>query len=403
MPMRHIRDCLPDLKSKITTMLIELDTELLQLGRPFDIQDRNGKGSKLLHLISMFSTNFNDAIEGRSKGTIEVNELYGGARVAYIFKDVFAKHIQNVDPFECVTDMDIRTAIRNATGTRASLFVPEISFELLVKSQIKRLEQPAQQCVDLVYDELQRVASQCESPEIMRFTNLRDQIVDVVNNMLRNRLVPTQNMISNLIMIELAHINTSHPDFIGGSRAVAQLMERMHRENIEKESELAKGKTAKNNNFLNSSSNVSNSLQQSFENLFDSSSSSNNNRSNTPTNGGLVKLPQMPSSVRQPDIMSERERMEVDIIKSLIASYFAIVRKNIGDLVPKTVMHFLVNYAKEHVQSNLVQRLYRDSSLDELLKETDTVAQRRKNCSEVQGLLRRALEIVNEVRDFNSS
>ena len=112
----------------------------------------------------------------------------------------FAKHIQHVDPFECVTDMDIRTAIRNATGTRASLFVPEISFELLVKSQIKRLEQPAQQCVDLVYDELQRVASQCETPEIMRFTNLRDQIVDVVNNMLRNRLVPTQNMISNLIM-----------------------------------------------------------------------------------------------------------------------------------------------------------------------------------------------------------
>ena len=70
--------------------------------------------------------------------------------------------------------------------------------------------------------------------------------------------------------------------------------------------------------------------------------------------------------------MSERERMEVDIIKSLIASYFSIVRKNIGDLVPKTIMHFLVNYAKEHVQSNLVQRLYRDSSLDELLKETDS-------------------------------
>ena len=391
-------------------MLIELDTELLQLGRPFDIQDRNGKGEQLLHLISMFASNFNDAIEGRSKGTIEVNELYGGARVAYIFKDVFSKHIQNVDPFQCVTDMDIRTAIRNATGTRASLFVPEVSFELLVKSQIKRLEQPAQQCVDLVYDELQRVASQCESPEIMRFTNLRDQIVDVVNNMLRNRLVPTQNMISNLIMIELAHINTSHPDFIGGSRAVAQLMERMHRENMEKEQAKAKKSQSSNKNFLNSSnsgSNIGTGIQQTFENLFDSSSNtSGGNRRNSPTSSvdnGLVKLPQMPSSVRQPDIMSERERMEVDIIKSLIASYFSIVRKNIGDLVPKTIMHFLVNYAKEHVQSNLVQRLYRDSSLDELLKETDTVAQRRKNCSEVQGLLRRALEIVNEVRDFNSA
>ncbi len=28
------------------------------------------------------------------------------------------------------------------------------------------------------------------------------------------------SMISNLIHIELAHINTSHPDFIGGEKAV---------------------------------------------------------------------------------------------------------------------------------------------------------------------------------------
>jgi dynamin 1-like protein len=405
MLMRHIRDCLPDLKSKITTMLIELDTELQHLGRPFAAQDRNGKGEQLLHLISTFATNFNDAIEGRARGTIEVNELYGGARVSYIFKDVFAKHIQCVDPFECLTDMDIRTAIRNATGTRASLFVPEISFELLVKDQIKRLEQPAQQCIDLVYDELQRVASQCESPEIERFSNLRDQIVDVVNNMLRNRLVPTQNMISNLVNIELAHINTSHPDFIGGSRAVAQLMERMHREQAAKEraerptDALGGYEYGQGQNPPPPSSSGSGGGM--FENLFKdlaptkSSSGSGNGK-------GVVKLPQMPSTVRQPDSMTERERMEVDIIKSLIASYFSIVRKNIGDLVPKTVMHFLVNYAKEHVQSVLVQRLYRDSSLDELLRETDTVAQRRRNCSEVQGLLRRALEIVNEVRDFST-
>jgi|TARA_B110000208_G_C11434406_1_gene308351 dynamin 1-like protein len=114
-----------------------------------------------------------------------------------------------------------------------------------------------------------------------------------------------------------------------------------------------------------------------------------------------VVLPQMPSSVRQNSKMTDREMIEVEIIKSLIRSYFNIVRKNIGDLVPKTVMYFLVNHAKENVQSVLVQRLYRDSSLEELLRETNDAAQRRKNCAEVQSLLRRALEIVNEVRDFS--
>ncbi len=39
--------------------------------------------------------------------------------------------------------MDILTAIRNATGPRPALFVPEVSFELLVKRQIRRLEEPS--------------------------------------------------------------------------------------------------------------------------------------------------------------------------------------------------------------------------------------------------------------------
>jgi Dynamin central region len=40
---------------------------------------------------------------------------------------------------------DIRTAICNANGTRPSLFVPEMSFDLLVRKQIARLEQPGLQ------------------------------------------------------------------------------------------------------------------------------------------------------------------------------------------------------------------------------------------------------------------
>jgi dynamin 1-like protein len=39
--------------------------------------------------------------------------------------------------------MDILTAIRNANGPRPALFVPEVSFELLVKRQIRRLEEPS--------------------------------------------------------------------------------------------------------------------------------------------------------------------------------------------------------------------------------------------------------------------
>jgi dynamin 1-like protein len=40
--------------------------------------------------------------------------------------------------------------------------------------------------------------------------------------------------------------------------------------------------------------------------------------------------------------LSPREEMETNLIRSLIASYFGIVRQTIEDLVPKAIMHLLV-------------------------------------------------------------
>lgn len=97
-----------------------------------------------------------------------VNELYGGARINYIFNDIFARCLLHINPNDDVAMNDIRIAIRNATGPRAALFVPEASFELLVKRQVKRLEEPSLQCIELVYDELQRIITQLEGKELMR-------------------------------------------------------------------------------------------------------------------------------------------------------------------------------------------------------------------------------------------
>lgn len=228
--MHHIRDCLPDIKSRITSMLMDLQHEIDGLGEPVEAQTRATQGGLLLSLLSRFASNFADAIDGRGAEGLELNELYGGARIAYIFNEIFSTIIMSFDPFDGLSDDDIRTAIRNATGPRPSLFVPEASFEILVRRQIRRLEPPGLQCVELVYEELQRVAAQCETPELRRFGELREKVIDVVHSMLRRALVPTQTMVSNLIHIELSHINTSHPDFIGGSRAVTELMERFQEE-----------------------------------------------------------------------------------------------------------------------------------------------------------------------------
>jgi hypothetical protein len=46
-------------------------------------------------------------------------------------------------------------------GPRPALFVPEVSFELLVKRQIQRLEEPSLRCVELVHEEMQRIVQHC--------------------------------------------------------------------------------------------------------------------------------------------------------------------------------------------------------------------------------------------------
>src|SRR5690606_38294388 len=140
--------------------------------------------------------NFQNGIEGRGSthGGLEMTELFGGARISFIFNHIFGRSLMDLDPFDGLSDDDIRTVIANSNGPRPSLFVPEMSFDLLVRRQIQRLEQPGLQCVDLVFDELQRMAAQCENTELRRFPELRDRMLDVVNQLLRKAVAPTQSM-----------------------------------------------------------------------------------------------------------------------------------------------------------------------------------------------------------------
>ena len=56
-----------------------------------------------------------------------------------------------------------------------------------------------------------------------------------------------------------------------------------------------------------------------------------------------VQLASIPVSLRVAD---SRTSMEVEILKSLITSYFNIVRKNLNDMVPKAIISIMVNKTK---------------------------------------------------------
>uniref|UniRef100_I3KJ10 Dynamin-1-like protein n=1 Tax=Oreochromis niloticus TaxID=8128 RepID=I3KJ10_ORENI len=361
--MHHIRDCLPELKTRINVLAAQYQSLLSSYGEPVEDQS-----ATLLQLITKFATEYCNTIEGTAK-YIETAELCGGARICYIFHETFGRTLESVDPLGGLSTIDILTAIRNATGPRPSLFVPEVSFELLVKKQVKRLEEPSLRCVELVHEEMQRIIQHCSNystQELQRFPKLHEAIVEVVTSLLRKRLPITNEMVHNLVAIELAYINTKHPDFADACGVM-------------------------NNNIEGEQDGTG-----SWRGMLKKGEEAPGSGPGSPLKGA-VNLLDVPVPVARK--LSSREQRDCEVIERLIKSYFLIVRKNIQDSVPKAVMHFLVNHVKDSLQSELVGQLYKSGLLNDLLTESEDMAQRRKEAADMLQALQRASQVIAEIRE----
>ncbi|XP_029326216.1 dynamin-1-like protein isoform X12 [Mus caroli] len=402
--MHHIRDCLPELKTRINVLAAQYQSLLNSYGEPVD-----DKSATLLQLITKFATEYCNTIEGTAK-YIETSELCGGARICYIFHETFGRTLESVDPLGGLNTIDILTAIRNATGPRPALFVPEVSFELLVKRQIKRLEEPSLRCVELVHEEMQRIIQHCSNystQELLRFPKLHDAIVEVVTCLLRKRLPVTNEMVHNLVAIELAYINTKHPDFADACGLMNNNIEEQRRNRLARElpSAGSRDKVPSTGGGIGdggqepTTGNWRGMLKTSKaeELLAEEKSKPIPIMPASPQKGHAVNLLDVPVPVARK--LSAREQRDCEVIERLIKSYFLIVRKNIQDSVPKAVMHFLVNHVKDTLQSELVGQLYKSSLLDDLLTESEDMAQRRKEAADMLKALQGASQIIAEIRE----
>jgi dynamin 1-like protein len=216
--MGHIRERLPDIKARLNTLMGQTQQELASYG-DVAFAGKEHRGSLVLQLMTRFATTFMSSIDGTSS-EISTKELCGGARIYYIFNSVFGNSLETINPTSNLSVLDIRTAIRNSTGPRPSLFVPELAFDLLVKPQIKLLEIPSQRCVELVYEELIKICHSCGSYELQRYPRLQAKLIEVVSDLLRERLGPCSQYVESLISIQRAYINTNHPNFLGAAAAM---------------------------------------------------------------------------------------------------------------------------------------------------------------------------------------
>ncbi|ORE06403.1 hypothetical protein BCV72DRAFT_125288 [Rhizopus microsporus var. microsporus] len=415
--LAHIKEKLPELRTRLSSLITEKQQELAQYGESTRAAEPIQRGPLVLRLLTKFANDFVAAIDGTSS-EMSTKELCGGARIYYIFNSIFKQSLEAIPPCSNLSDHDIRTAIRNSTGPRPSLFVPELAFDLLVRPQIKLLEAPSLRCVEMVYEELMKVCHNSDTMELLRYPRLHQKLIEVVSELLRERLGPTVTYVESLIAIERAYINTNHPDFLGAAGAMANLEQETRKkkkiEALKRRQQLLESKqkadliAAHESVAVGVDQENSVSSRESLLNYFFGS-----NKNEKPATGlqeMMTKAQSAPfvsvNSMMQNEIIkkleqtsleeeaTDREELETQLIRTLINSYFNIVRKNIQDLVPKSIMHLLVNHSRESVQNRLVSALYKEECFNELLQEDEMISRERERCKTMLNVYKQAFDLI---------
>lgn len=70
----------------------------------------------MLSAITFFDHEFRNAIDGTTND-LSVSELDKGARIGFVFHELFSNAIKSIDPFDQVQDGDIRTILYNSSGS----------------------------------------------------------------------------------------------------------------------------------------------------------------------------------------------------------------------------------------------------------------------------------------------
>ncbi|XP_065870109.1 dynamin-related protein 3A [Euphorbia lathyris] len=440
--VQHIKHILPELKSRISSQLVTAAKKHASFGEI--TESKAGQGALLLNLLSKYCEAFSSMVEGKNE-EMSTSELSGGARIHYIFQNIFVKSLEEVDPCEDLTDEDIRTAIQNATGPRSALFVPEVPFEVLVRRQIARLLDPSLQCARFIYDELIKISHRCLVTESQRFPVLRKRMDEVIGNFLRDGLEPSETMIGHIIEMEMDYINTSHPNFIGGSKAVENAIQQIkssraismpsrQKDGVEPDKAPTSERSVKTRAILARQVNgvmadqgvrpmaevekvappgSTSGSGWGIPSIFGGSDNSRiapkesttakfhsepvHNMEDLDHNFSMIHLREPPTVLRPSESHSDQEAIEIAVTKSLLKSYYDIVRKNIEDSVPKAIMHFLVNHTKRDLHNVFIKKLYRENLFEDMLQEPEAVAMERKRTRETLRVLQQAFRTLDEL------
>ncbi|XP_051941063.1 dynamin-2-like isoform X3 [Hippocampus zosterae] len=449
----HIRDTLPGLRSKLQSQLLSLEKEVEEY-KNFRPDDPTRKTKALLQMVQQFGVDFEKCIEG-SGDQVDTSNLSGGAKINRIFHERFPFELVKMEFDEKELRKEISYAIKNIHGVRTGLFTPDLAFEAIVKKQIIKLKDPCLKCVDLVVTELVTLIRKC-TEKLGSYPRLREETERIVTTYIRERDSKTKDQVLLLIDIELSYINTNHEDFIGFANAQQRTAANATKKRVMPNQVIRRGWLTINISIMKGGSkdywfvltaeslswykdeeekekkymlpldnlklrdvekgfmsskhvfaifnteqrNVYKDLRQ-IELACDTQEDVDSWKASFLRAGVYPEKDQtenedamIPSDTVSMDPQLERQ---VETIRNLVDSYISIVNKSIRDLMPKTIMHLMINNAKDFIHSELLAYLYSAGDQSSLMEESAEQAQRRDELLRMYHALKESLVIIGDI------
>lgn len=244
--------------------------------------------------------------------------------------------------------------------------------------------------------------------------------------------MPTNDMIKNLFEVERGYINTRHPDFLLGAKEsigsksgliVGTISDdeadEADKSIIDKStakkgialpvskggpSPTDKSKTPgqKENGTSSESFSPTKSIDQTAitpKAAIKQPEQNTHNLSQPTAFTGLthiVHLHRIPDRLVIEGKPSKREKNEINLIKRMITSYFDVVKKNVNDLVPKTIITFFIKKTIDLAEKEMVHNLYDEKMIESVMKEDQDVVNQRGVIQSNISVLRECLVLMNE-------
>lgn len=348
--MEHIRKCMPMLKQRVTEMLEQKERELEGYGSDPNL-NAGTLNAFILSTITKYLDIFNNFLQGRTaegKEIVDKGEIHGG-KIPVIFNNDFS---QELDALPGLTKLDLKTfynMMKNHTGISVPLFTPNESFDCIIQYAIEQLREPCLKLVDSVAEVIFEIHSEVKFMELERFTALDGAIRAVCDSCVRSCVEPCKQYISDLIDGEKDFVNTSRPDFRGNERIYAK-------------------------------------------------------RAKDIRSRPLPERPAEPDPIAVCTIFgsanqyTQHQGDQMKGLKQIGEDYFNIIREQIKQIVPKVVVHLLIAKSTEMLRPTMIKDVFNSACLTDLAQEDPSITKKRIGCKAIVMALRRAQEILLEVR-----